>query len=127
MRIAAEYYARTSYFKDLAAKILANPSFIPTEAQYKQMVENKYAQKVLDETEKRPKFEDGDLVTVSKVPYNHGNQFLAFIQQSDAEPVSSACKGAKKYRVLPFGCATTFVVEERYIRKAHNAKLEDIT
>jgi hypothetical protein len=36
----------------------------------------------------------------------------------DAAPVTSAARGAKKYKLLPVGKAETLIVEERHIMKA---------
>ena len=117
LKIVAAYYAQTKYYTSLAKSILNNDSFIPTADQYKRLVENKYAQKILEETIKEPKFSIGSLVSVKGIPFNNKQSFLAFVQQSNAEPISSACRGAKKYRIMPFGFATTIIVEERYMKK----------
>ena len=37
---------------------------------------------------------------------------------STTEPIVSACKGAKMYRILPIGAATMITIEERHIKKA---------
>ena len=46
----------------------------------------------------------------------------AIVIETDAEAVVSACKGAKKYRLLPIGGAQTVTVEERWIMKARKVK-----
>ena len=35
-----------------------------------------------------------------------------------SEPIVSAAKGAKMYRILPIGSATMITIEERHIKKA---------
>jgi hypothetical protein len=41
---------------------------------------------------------------------------------TDAEPITSAARGAKVYKLLPVGKATTLMVEERHIMKARKLK-----
>ena len=52
----------TGLFLALVEKILSDDSYIPNKSQYRKLCENKYAQKVLTEHYKEPKFEVGQQV-----------------------------------------------------------------
>ena len=119
LKIVANYYVKTLYFKECASKILIDDSFVPTRNQYDSMVNNKYGQMVIKETFKEPKCNEGDMVRISKhTPFCYPFQGkMAFVIKSDYECVTSAVKGAKKYLILPFGSDKTLVTEERYLKK----------
>ena len=129
--VAANYYMSTGYFKDTAREIIGNDSFIPTYSQYNKMVKNKYAQKVLASHNAPAKYPAGSLVTFranapSGVRYLDGAHLkrtvTLMVIETDAAPVTSAARGAKVYKLLPVGKATTLEVEERYIMKARKLK-----
>jgi len=125
--VVAHYYKTTGYFRSTADAIIDDESFIPTYSQYNKMVKNKYAQKVLAAHNDKPKYEKGQLVTFrSATPTGQrrcGDGYIKLnvpmmVIASDAAPVTSAARGAKKYKLLPIGKAETLIVEERYIMKA---------
>jgi len=125
--VVANYYMETGYFKDTAREIIGNDTFIPTYSQYNKMVKNKYAQKVLVAHNDKPKYAQGQLVTFrSATPTAQrrcGDGYLKLnvpmmVIAADAAPVTSAARGAKKYKLLPVGKAETLIVEERHIMKA---------
>jgi hypothetical protein len=134
--VAAHYYMATGYFKDTARRILGydvfgDEPFIPTYSQYNKMVKNKYAQKVLTSHYAEPKYETGQLVTFrSNAPAGSRNLDGSYLKrhvtmmviETDAAPITSAARGAKVYKLLPVGKATTLEVEERYIMKARKLK-----
>lgn len=64
MRLCAEYYSKTTYFTDLAKRILQDMTFIPTEKQYNALCNNKYATRLIEQTIAGPKFNVGDVVQV---------------------------------------------------------------
>jgi|TARA_R110001583_G_scaffold44753_2_gene141706 hypothetical protein len=125
--VAAHYYKTTGYFRSTADSILDNESFIPTYSQYNKMVKNKYAQKVLAAHNNKPKYEQGQLVafraSAGAAERRCGDGYLKpnvpmMVIAADAAPVTSAARGAKKYKLLPVGKAVTLMIEERYIMKA---------
>ena len=68
-KIVARYYAEAGYYVTSARKILDDESYVPTEKQYKRMVENKYAQKILTATYADPKYGVDQVVQIrSKIP-----------------------------------------------------------
>jgi len=96
---------------------------VPTIEQYNKITKNKFAVKVLSAHYAPQKFAAGSLVQYSatapgRVRAGGGNQTPMVVIQANAAPVISAAKGAKIYKVLPVGCATTRLVEERHLKKA---------
>ena len=120
LKVAARYYrANPPYFSDLADKILEDATFIPSEKQYRSMVENKYVQKVLATLETEPVFCVGALVQVRRTargPIYGLRERIAMVVANDG-PVTSAAKGARTYTILPFGESNTVSIQERYLKK----------
>jgi len=125
--VVAHYYRTTGYFRSTADAIIDDESFIPTYSQYNKMVKNKYAQKVLAAHNDKPKYEQGQLVTfrssAGAAERRCGDGYVKptvpmMVIAVDAAPVTSAARGAKKYKLLPVGKAETLIVEERHIMKA---------
>ena len=122
--IAARYYQTTSYFQGVVTKVLADG--VPTQKQYRKMVENKYAQKVIEATLSAPKYAAGSFVALrasapSSARWGTGNKPCVVIK-TDAAPVTSAARGAKKYSVLPVGGARPVIIEERHLKAARKVK-----
>ena len=129
--VVANYYMSTGYFKDTARDIINDDTFIPTYSQYNKMVKNKYAQKVLASHHAPAKYEAGQLVTFrANAPTNSRyldggilkRNVTMMVIETDAAPITSAARGAKVYKLLPVGKASTLEVEERYIMKARKLK-----
>ena len=127
--VVAGYYRHANYFQSLVTKMKDDPSYVPTVGEYNKMVKNKYAQKVLREHHAPAKYAVGSYVRPrrSRELWPHGAPYAlrrvlngkpAIVIQTDAEAIVSACKGAKRYRLLPIGGAETVIVEERWIMKA---------
>ena len=118
--IAARYYKSAGYFQGLVHSILNDDGFVPTIEQYNKITKNKFAVKVLTAHFADPKFAPGSLVQFGagatgalrriKVP--------CVVISSNGGPITSACKGAKVYSVLPMGSAKTVLCEERHLKKA---------
>lgn len=118
MKIIAAYYkAGGTYYLGLAEKILAGEK--PTRKQYRNMCENRYAQSVLKEYYRAPKFEIGEVVyPKSNMPHRLAYMLRrgGLIMQANAGPIESHAKGSKKYLVLPVGEAYGELVEERWLK-----------
>lgn len=67
--IVARYYRTTSYFRDLASKILLEEDFVPTEKQFDAIAKNKYALKAIATATEPPAFPVGSLCKV-RANYN---------------------------------------------------------
>jgi len=127
--ICAKYYDEQGmYFLSTAKKMVTNPDWIMPEKLYNKMCCNKFAKKVLNTINSEQKYPNGSVVMLRKTSFgSHGishNEFnnwygdkLLFVLGTLNE-VRSAAKGAKIYTLLPAGGATTFNLEERFIKKA---------
>jgi hypothetical protein len=125
-RIVADYYYRQGqYFFALASKIKEDENYVPTEKIYRKLCENKYAQRVLTEHKKDPRFMVGQVVyAVSKAPSRtaHDLRRGGVVLRANAEPIDHAVKGAKKYLVLPIGDPHGIIVEERWLKSRRDKR-----
>jgi hypothetical protein len=123
-KICAMYYdANPPYFSDLVYHILNDEGFIPTEKQYAAITTNKYAKKILDSYYKKPDFPQDSFVLLRKSAPSELLKELTdipcLVVKTNVQPITRACKGSKKYQILPFNKSTTYLVEERYLKKAN--------
>ena len=121
-RIIAEYYVQNPpWYGDVSHKILTIDDFIPPEPQYNKMIENSYSEKVLASHYSEPKFKVGDYVSLRK-QHKSGiermDDGIFAVLQVAPEAVSTAAKGTKKYKILPMNSVETYIVEERWLKKA---------
>ena len=125
-RVCAIYYATTGYFRDLVNKALYEESFIPTEKQWNSMCCNKYAMKVREAYSGEAKFPVGTMIAVRKTTPGAGPVLARYSQKvgtdlaiilSDSEPVVSASRGNRRYRIHFVGDSTPQFAEERDIKK----------
>jgi len=124
-QICAEYYKETGYFTTLAARILIDPEFIPSEKSYRKICENKYAKKVLESSRSEPKFATGSFVLFrTTAPFTHQHQAgerPCVVLSTDGK-IQSSAKGSKPYKVLPLGKTTIIKCEERHLKKFRKLK-----
>tara|TARA_B100000131_G_scaffold51369_1_gene46011 strand:- start:40 stop:816 length:777 start_codon:yes stop_codon:yes gene_type:complete len=118
MRVAAAYYAANPpYYGDLARQVLSDPNFVPTERQFRAMVENKYAAKVITAHFAEPAFPVGSKVMGrANAPFGIKGK-MGFVMKTDAKPVTNAARGTKVYMVLPVGEPTPIYCEERHLKR----------
>ena len=121
-RIIAEYYVQNPpWYGDVSHKILTIDDFIPPEPQYKKMIENSYSEKVLASHYSEPRFQVGDYVSLRK-QHKSGiekmDDGIFAVLQVAPEAFSTAAKGTKKYKILPMNSVETYIVEERWLKKA---------
>ena len=125
MNVAARYYLNNPpYFADLAGRVLNDDAFIPTEKQYRAMVENKYVQKVLDNMSSVPTFPVGSMAQVRKSNVRsiarYADKMVMIIDYPDK--VAGAAKGAIPVIVLPVGWSETIETEVRWLKRARGCK-----
>ena len=68
-QICAQYYRTSTYFRDLATKVLLDEDFVPTEKQFNALTKNKYAKKAIAAAVEAPAFPVGSLCKV-RANYN---------------------------------------------------------
>ena len=125
-KACAIYYANTGYFRDLVNKVLYEKDFIPSEKQWNAMCCNKYAMKVREAYTGDPKFPVGTMISVRKSTPGAGPVLARYSRKvgtdlaiviSSTEPVISAARGNRRYKILFVGDATPQFAEERDIKK----------
>jgi len=119
-KVAAYYYqANPPYFREVVARVLEQEDYIPTEKQYNALTGNKYAKKVLRAHFTPAKYPEGSKIslrTSAPRPRSRTAQH-GFVLKTDAEPVTNAAAGTKKYLVLLVGESTPVIFEERHLKK----------
>ncbi len=123
--ICAEYYSHAGYFTNLADSVIHDPGFIPTEKAWKKMCENKYSKKVIAIHDTESKYSIGSVVAFrSTADWSHRQKSggMPCVVISSGGTIKSAAKGAKPYKVLPYGSTQIIECEERHIKKCKNPK-----
>ena len=83
--IAANYYATTQYFRDLALSIITDEAFVPPRRQFEAMTQNKYAQKAIKVATTETEFPVGSLCKVrnrrdSDISARHRDQLALVVK-----------------------------------------------
>jgi hypothetical protein len=123
-KIIASYYSTKNFFRFEAEGILNDEDYVPSASRWRKMSENHYAQKILEETKRDPKFPNDSMVQVrSTVGKDPASRFLkklknrlGFVIETNLA-ASSPVNGGKRYQILPMGHATPVFLEERHIMK----------
>tara|TARA_R110000824_G_scaffold31156_3_gene101734 strand:- start:51 stop:986 length:936 start_codon:yes stop_codon:yes gene_type:complete len=66
-KAACEYYSQVGYFKHIVERS-ADPEYVPSEGEFEKVTDNKYAQKVLTEYFKDPKYPAGGMISFRSNP-----------------------------------------------------------
>lgn len=125
-KTACNYYDNSTprYYGYLLDQAKANPDMIPSERNYKKIVENKYAQRVINALREDPKYSAGDTVqfrpgarkAMSYRQYEGLKDIPLFVVEATSR-VNTACAGCRIYRLLPSIAMEVIEIEERYIKK----------
>lgn len=113
-KVIARYYSLTSYFYDIAHKILVDEDYVPDMHRFKKMSENKYAEGVWRNWADEPLFKDGEMVQIRKGQMKEG--LVGFVLNSK-QPIRSHGKGGKAYSILLLGHTKPITREERHLKK----------
>jgi hypothetical protein len=129
--IAATYYskyAQTNYFVRITTKV---DEGLPLQQwEYAKIVENKYAQRIIEGVLGEPKFSVGQTVSLraSIKEHSQSNHLRkppsreGIIVSVKADPIRSTRAGNITYRWLPFGGSRPLLVEECNLKKAKKRK-----
>lgn len=123
------YYNSQGYFQGIFSRGIDNISY----AEWERVSSNKYATKVIKAYKGEPKFKVGELVSLranrecTKFKYganakfnswNVSNSISKVLILSNTEPIVTARKGAKRYKVAPIGGnGQPFWIEEAFMKK----------
>jgi len=128
--VCAKYYMATgTYFSDLASRVLDEPDFVPTEKQFNAMCCNKYAKKVVENTQGEVKYPVGSFVDFRAGTPRAALRLTpkainvpALVLEAGVGTVTTHAKGGKKYVVLPVGSIGPVTIEERHLKKTRKVK-----
>ena len=125
----ANYYDGTGYFQGLVNTILhtQDGDFKISERQYNAMCCNKYAKKILDAKNAAPLYPVGSMATLRtnitgvnlggiRTAWRRAKTDLVVVLSTD-EPIKSAAKGCKTYKVVFVGDSEPVTIEERDLKR----------
>ena len=131
-RIAALYYKGTGYYTSIISNVDESGNltsgYIPTKREFQKLCNNKYALKVLNAWFDDPKYPVGSIVAIrATAPSRWEGQIYAkhknnktityFVVEANSSAPSSACAGAKKYKIIGAGSSDLIEIEERHLKK----------
>ena len=133
-KVAVDYYNAGSvrYFGNILDWVAENSDKIPPRNFYKKLVENKYAQKVINSLKAKPKYAAGSAVMFRAdarraIPYltwQNLKGILLFVVEPTNRAVTAA-RGTRIYSLLSSNSMETIEVEERFIKKWKQPKNND--
>ena len=120
-KAVVEYYETTPYYGNVVKKTKENPEYIPSEAEYKSVVENKYASRYLANRKIAPKHKIGEMVILKQ----WGSYRLATVTSIHTK-LSNWSKGSRIYDVLIVGDASPISVYEKDLLFYRNSMSDKI-
>lgn len=122
--IIAKQMEHTPYHPGMVLGILSGPDYIPQRGKFLKVYHSKYAKITLNETKRPPRFQEREMVQISKrCGDTYDNRHLrkyrnvnCYVVRNDV-PVRNAVRGGKRYSLLPIGAAEILEIEERYLIK----------
>ena len=115
-----EYYSQGPYYSNLVNAWRKDPKFVPDQKQFDRMMGNKYAKRIIQESNAKLAYPVGSMVQPRK-PMRHawnrqaGNEIArGFVVKYG--PVTAAAKGARVVTILPIGSAKPIQMQERQIK-----------
>jgi hypothetical protein len=94
--MVAYYKGEGGYYSTTVKKLDANPDYVPTQKEYSSIVENKYAQRYLNNLNTPARFTVGDLVMVRSNAGWYHNEMCVVLNVGNYE---SWAKGSRQYTV----------------------------
>ncbi len=143
--ICAEYYENApdgqSYFRETRRKVIDNPKgHVLSKKDFTRMCMNKYADKVIRESQSDPRFVKGQMVQLrasnridmyptetreERTRYYkmyrqaaRGEKVMGMILEVNARPIYRSTVGGKVYKVLPIGDSNPIFACEKDLKKA---------
>ena len=114
-----DYYLNSVYYTTITRKVQDNPEYIPTEKEYDTIVNNKYAQRYLNNLNSQPKYQVGDLVQIRSSWYRQGEIGTII----EVRNIDSWVSGSRKYLVNLLGEDDAREWEERGLKKFRESSL----
>ncbi len=119
--ICISYYEHAgTYHRRSVAQARRNKDYIPRLKEYKKVVENRYAQGVLESWYSEPKYPVTSLVrirqtapAISRLQTRTG----CIVLKTNANTPRTHARGGKVYLVMPMGSTQPLEIEERHLKK----------
>lgn len=115
-----DYYLNSVYYTSITRKVRENPEYVPTEKEYDTLVNNKYAQRYLNNLNCTPKYQVGDLVQIRTSWFRQGEIGTII----EVRNVDSWVTGSRKYLVNLLGEDDAREWEERGLKKFRESSLD---
>ena len=115
-----DYYLNSVYYTSITRKVRENPEYVPTEKEYDTLVNNKYAQRYLNNLNCTPKYQVGDLVQIRSSWFRQGEIGTII----EVRNVDSWVTGSRKYLVNLLGEDDAREWEERGLKKFRESSLD---
>lgn len=115
-----DYYLNSVYYTSITRKVRENPEYVPTEKEYDTLVNNKYAQRYLNNLDSTPKYQVGDLVQIRSSWFRQGEIGTII----EVRNVDSWVTGSRKYLVNLLGEDDATEWEERGLKKFRESSLD---
>lgn len=115
-----EYYSKDQYYSSMVNAWRRDPKFVPDQKQFDRMMGNKYAKRIVQETNAKMAYPVGSMVQPRKPMRDMWNRKVGneiargFVVKYG--PVNAAAKGARVITILPLGAAKPIQMEERQIK-----------
>jgi hypothetical protein len=113
-KIVLDYYRRTNYFGNILSKVAKDAGYIPTEAEYRSICENKYAKVLIEGYRAAPKYKLGEMVRIRNQRYGYDSHGVGTVLEVMPH-VNNAVRGNKIYKVYFVTSGETLEMEERHI------------
>ena len=117
--ICISYYEQAgTYNRRSVANARRNKDYIPLLKEYKKVVENKYAQGVLESWYSEPKYPVTSLVRIRQTaPVNQRGSAGCIVIKTNVCAPRTHARGGKVYLVMPMGSTRPLEIEERHLKK----------
>ena len=111
------------YYRETCEKVLSDENFVPSQATYEKIVNNKFAQKYIANTKAQAKFSAGDVVELTtqaknapRFAYGLASSILSGAIVIEVTDIVSSTNGSRQYKLLPIGGDQLINVEERCLK-----------
>ena len=130
-KMVAEYYQYIGmYYDKVAEKILSDDNYVPPKRMFMKMIQNKYAQGLLEEVARPKRYPVDSYVMARKgrrIGWNRRKRYPddhIFIVVSNNNFPRSNARGSTVYELLPFGDSCIITCEEREIKSPPSGVLK---
>jgi hypothetical protein len=128
MRLVAKWYkdmadagSQPYYYRETCEKVLSDDNFVPSQATFEKIVNNKFAQRYVENVNSGAKYNAGDVVELTATAKNsrfaaHATSIVSGAIVIEVTDKVTSTKGSRQYKVLPIGSDQVLNVEERFLK-----------